>query len=87
MHDDNREVLLVSALEGTGIVDLISAIESCEPQVERNEMMMRERLISEWESLLVSHPEIDEILAKLCTGSITVSEAIQILSSSTGQSG
>jgi len=87
VHDDNREVLLVSALEGTGIVDLISAIESCEPQVERNEMMMRERLISEWESLLVSHSEIDEILAKLCAGSITVSEAIQILSSSTGQSG
>jgi len=87
VDDDNREVLLVSALEGTGIEDLITTIESCEPQVERNEMMMRERLISEWESLLVSHPEIDEILAKLCTGSITVSEAIQILSSSTGQSG
>ena len=87
VYDDNREVLLVSALEGTGIEDLITTIESCEPQVERNQMMMRERLISEWESLLVSHPEIDEILAKLCTGSITVSEAIQILSSSTGQSG
>ena len=87
VDDDNREVLLVSALEGTGIEDLITTIESCEPQVERNQMMMRERLISEWESLLVSHPEIDEILAKLCTGSITVSEAIQILSSSTGQSG
>ncbi len=87
VDDDNREVLLVSALEGTGIEDLITTIESCEPQVERNEMMMRERLISEWESLLVSHPEIDEILAKLCTDSITVSEAIQILSSSTGQSG
>ena len=87
VDDDNREVLLVSALEGTGIEDLITTIESCEPQVERNQMMMRERLISEWESLLVSHPEIDEILAKLCTDSITVSEAIQILSSSTGQSG
>jgi hypothetical protein len=49
-------------------------------------MIMRERLISEWDSLLVTHPEIDEIISKLCIGSITVNEAIQILSSSIVQS-
>ncbi len=85
--DDSREVLLVSALEGEGVEKLISTIESCEPRSERNEMIMRERLISEWDSLLVTHSEIDEIIAKLCIGSITVNEAIQILSSSIVQSG
>lgn len=87
VSDDDREVLLVSALEGTGIGNLIAIIESCEPRIERNEMMVRERLISEWDSLLTSHSEIEEILAKLCVGSITMSEAIQILSSSIGYRG
>jgi len=80
--DDSREVILVSALEGEGIEKLISAIESCETQSGRNEMIMREVLISEWDSLLVSHPEIDEIITKLCDSSITIDEAIKLLRTS-----
>jgi LAO/AO transport system kinase len=80
--DDSREVILVSALEGVGIEKLISAIESCETQSGRNEMIMREVLISEWDSLLVSHPEIDEIITKLCDSSITIDEAIKLLRTS-----
>ena len=80
--DDSREVILVSALEGEGIEKLISAIESCETQSGRNEMIMREVLISEWDSLLVSHPEIDEIIRKLCDSSITIDEAIKLLRTS-----
>ena len=80
--DDSREVILVSALEGEGIEKLISAIESCETQSGRNEMIMREVLISEWDSILVSHPEIDEIITKLCDSSITIDEAIKLLRTS-----
>ena len=80
--DDSREVILVSALEGEGIEKLISTIESCETQSGRNEMIMREVLISEWDSLLVSHPEIDEIITKLCDSSITIDEAINLLRTS-----
>ena len=80
--DDSREVILVSALEGEGVEKLISAIESCETQSGRNEMIMREVLISEWDSLLVSHPEIDEIITKLCDSSITIDEAIKLLRTS-----
>jgi len=80
--DDSREVILVSALEGEGIEKLISAIESCETQSGRNEMIMREVLISEWDSLLVSHPEIDDIITKLCDSSITIDEAIKLLRTS-----
>ncbi len=45
-------------------------------------MIMREVLISEWDSLLVSHPEIDEIITKLCDSSITIDEAIKLLRTS-----
>ena len=80
--DDNREVVLVSAKEGHGIQELVEIIEKCEPQNTRGKMMMMERLISEWDSILVSHPEIDNIISELCDGSITVREAIEILVSS-----
>ena len=80
--DDNREVVLVSAKEGNGIQELVEIIEKCEPQNTRGKMMMMERLISEWDSILVSHPEIDNIISELCDGSITVREGIEILVSS-----
>ena len=80
--DDNREVVLVSAKEGHGIQELVEIIEKCEPQNTRGKMMMMERLISEWDAALVSHPEIDNIISELCDGSITVREAIEILVSS-----
>ena len=77
--DDSREVLLVSALEGLGIEKLASAIDSCEPNSGRNEVIMREMLISEWDSILLSHPEIDEVIRKLCDSSITIGDAINSL--------
>ena len=80
--DDNREVVLVSAKEGNGIQELVEIIETCEPQNTRGRMMMRERLLSEWDSILVSHPEIDNIVSELCDGSITLREAIDALVSS-----
>ena len=85
--DDNREVVLVSAKEGHGIQELVETIEKCEPQNTRGKMMMMERLISEWDSILVSHPEIDKIISDLCDGSITVREAIKILVSSVRDGG
>ena len=80
--DDNREVVLVSAKEGHGIQELVEIIEKCEPQNTRGKMMMMERLISEWDAALFSHPEIDNIISELCDGSITVRQAIEILVSS-----
>ena len=85
--DDNREVVLVSAKEGQGVQELVEIIEKCEPQNTRGKMMMMERLISEWDSILVSHPEIDKITSELCDGSITVREAIEILVSSVRDGG
>ena len=80
--EDNREVVLVSAKEGHGIRELIEIIENSEPQNTRDKMIAMERLISEWDSILVYHPEIDNIISELCDGSITVREAIIALASS-----
>ena len=80
--EDNREVVLVSAKEGHGIRELIEIIENSEPQNTRDKMIAMERLISEWDSILVYHPEIDNIISELCDGSITVREAIMVLASS-----
>ncbi len=74
---DDRKIHLVSALDGSGVAQLISDIESCEPDDIRKELRMRERILSIWGSLLLTHPEIDSNIAKLCDGSITVNEAIQ----------
>ncbi|RJU87564.1 MAG: hypothetical protein DWB89_01255 [Candidatus Poseidoniales archaeon] len=84
---DTREVLLVSALEGSGIEKLASAIDSCEPNSGRNEVIMREMLISEWDSILLSHPEIDEVIRKLCDSSITIGDAINSLRKSSLKGG
>ena len=86
-NDDTRGVLLVSALEGSGIEELASTIDSCEPNSGRNEVIMREMLISEWDSILFSHPEIDEVIGKLCDSSITIDEAIESLRKPTHNSG
>ena len=37
---------------------------------------MRETLISNWDSLLLNNSQIDLYLEKLCSGSITVNDAI-----------
>ena len=42
-------------------------------------IIKREMLISEWDSLLVSHPEIDQTIVKLSNNSITIEEAINSL--------
>jgi len=48
---------------------------------------MREMLISEWDSILLSHPEIDEVIRKLCDSSITIGDAINSLRKSSLKGG
>ena len=74
---DHRNVNLVSALDGTGVEQLISEIELCEPDEARKRLRMKERILSSWDSLLLNHPEIDSYISRLCDGSITLNEAIE----------
>ncbi len=85
--NDSREVLLVSALEGLGIETLATTIESCVPNSGRNEVIVREMLLSAWDSILFSHPEIDDVIGKLCDNSITIDEALISLRTSVQNDG
>ncbi len=76
---DQRNVNLVSALDGTGVGQLISDIEKCQPDGVRKRLRMKERILSSWDSLLLNHPEIDSYISRLCDGSITTSEAIETI--------
>lgn len=79
---DNRTVHLVSAINGDGISELISDLESISPDPGRLGIRNREKLISYWVSLLLSHEEIDSQLVNLGNGSITVRDAIYSMGSS-----
>ncbi len=87
VDEDKRKVNLVSAIDGTGVEQLISDIESCEPNQFRQELRMKERILSKWNSLLLNHPEIDSYIEGLCDGSITVNEAIQYMIQTLGLRG
>jgi len=76
------EVHLTSALNGSGVADLVDHIESLDLDWDRLKIRNRELLLAQWDSLLLSHHEIEQHLEKLCDGSITVAEAINHMSSS-----
>ncbi len=80
-ESDPTPIHTVSAIEGTGIGELISEIENLGPDPNRKVLRFRELLISSWNAALLTHPQIDLHLEKLCDGSITVSDAIQSMGS------
>ena len=76
-------VHLVSAIDGSGVKPLIIDLESSQPNSTRVVLRNRERLITSWDSVLLSHPEIESHMEKLCGGTITVDEAIKSMGSTT----
>ncbi len=70
------QVHLVSAIEGTGVSELIANLESCELEPSRDMLRIRERLIASWDAALLSHSQIKSYLGKIGDGSLTVGEAI-----------
>ena len=73
----NPEVLLVSAHDGSGIEQLVDAIDTVETTTGRERLRIRERLISAWDSTLLGADSFDEVMAALETGSMTLSEAVE----------
>ena len=73
----NPEVLLVSAHDGSGIEQLVDAIDAVETTTGRERLRIRERLISAWDSALLGADTFDEVMAALETGSMTLSEAVE----------
>ena len=76
--DENTpEVLLVSAHSGDGVEEIIEALSQTTTTKGRERLRVRERLISAWDSTLLSSPNIESTLAALETGSMTLSQAVE----------
>ena len=70
------EVLLVSAHSGMGVEELVVELENTTTSSERERLRVRERLISAWDSALLTSPELEDVLQALEKGSITLLDAV-----------
>ena len=70
------EVLMVSALSGTGVKELVDELLKTTTSDERERLRVRERLISAWDSALLTSPKLNDILQALEKGSVTLAEAV-----------
>ena len=77
--DDEKLVLMTSALNNDGISELINHIEELEVDTKRNSLRFKERLLSAWDYLLLSNPSLSEILLDLESGIINLDEALERL--------
>ena len=74
------EVCLVSAHLGDGVTELVESIEQIETDSNRDTIRFRERLLSAWDSRLISHPQFNEVIRALSAGTITLDEALEQIS-------
>ena len=73
------QVHLVSAHDGSGVDELLEEIEACSVSNLGGHLRTKERLLSLWDSRLLDHPRINEVLHDVETGSITLDEAVESL--------
>lgn len=76
---NDKSVVLTSALNKTGISELIELVESLEVNQERNSLRIKERLLSAWDFSLLSNPSLNDILLDLESGTINLDEALSRL--------
>ena len=81
------EVFLVSAHLGDGVTELVESIEQIETDSNRDAIRFRERLLSAWDSRLISHPQFNEVILALSAGTITLDEALEQISQPTNKDG
>ena len=74
--ESTPDVLMVSALSGTGVKELVDELVKTTTSDERERLRVRERLISAWDSALLTSPKLNDILQALEKGSVTLAEAV-----------
>ncbi len=75
------QIHLASALDGSGVPELVETLESIITHNDRQKIRIRELLLANWDSLLLNHPEMEQNLQKLSDGSKTMTEAMQDMAS------
>ncbi|MCH2441824.1 MAG: hypothetical protein MK169_05230 [Candidatus Thalassarchaeum sp.] len=73
------DVLLVSAHSGEGIEEMVDALANTTTSPDRERLRVRERLISAWDSTLLTSNELENTLQELEKGSITLQEAVDCI--------
>lgn len=74
------DVVLVSAQMNEGIEEMIDLIENCDSPDWRERIKIQQRLISLWDSRLLSSPDLNWAISELQTGSISLDDALDKLS-------
>ena len=74
-HEEAPEVLLVSALHGTGIPAASTMLLTLGQSIRAGRARWRERLLSHHERLLLEHPQFDTSLSNLEEGLMSFDEA------------
>ena len=75
-NETTPDVLLVSAHSGEGIEEMVDALASTTTSPDRERLRVRERLISAWDSTLLTSNELENTLQELEKGSITLLDAV-----------
>ena len=73
------EVILISAQKNEGVEEMMNLVENCHTPDWRERIKIKERLISLWDSRLLSSPEFNRIIGDLQTGSISLDDALDEL--------
>ena len=73
------EVILVSAQKNEGVEEMMNLVENCHTPDWRERIKLKERLISLWDSRLLSSPEFNRIIGDIQTGSISLDDALDEL--------
>ena len=78
-NETTPDVLLVSAHSGEGIEEMVDALANTTTSPDRERLRVRERLISAWDSTLLTSNELENTLQELEKGSITLQEAVDCI--------
>lgn len=73
------QVVLVSAQMNEGIEEMMDLVENCDSPDWRQRIKIQERLMSLWDSRLLSSPDLNRVISQLQTGSISLDDALDSL--------
>ena len=62
-----------------GIEEMMDLVENCDSPDWRQRIKIQERLMSLWDSRLLSSPDLNRVISQLQTGSISLDDALDSL--------
>ena len=75
-NSDTPPVVLVSAITGDGISDLIAAMDQTVPSTKSVRARWIARLSAEWHSSLILNPNYESVIEGLCNGDLDMKSAL-----------